>query len=813
MAESKRTGLKGTMNKDVDDRLIPEGQYRDALNISVGHSEGSDVGAIENIRGNALVAGTAQAAITGTVIGTTVDSETGYIYYFVSETDKDIIYEYNTDTDAISIVLIDSRAAGSQPDESDETDPGGGGGGSTETFTVSVTSFTGSVVDVSTTAGSSTYKISLSASATSTGSEGTTRNISTFNFKEYTDGTYATLVTTQPGTDFNTNVAAANGSKTVETTTITKAATTRYFKVTTTDQNGDEATDTVSVAVTAGVASLNASASVPSSVTQGATLSISVSLPTGGISPYSYSWTGPNGFTSSSRTPTVTSSASSAHAGQYNVVVTDSSSPANTITRGGSVAVTTFGTPSVNTLAASGINVTEIQFNGEVVNGGNPGVVSSRGFYYYKNTDTTSAPLSTVVGQGTRVTEGSSGNGTFSKIVSGLDGSSHYDYVAWASNGSNEGKGAVMRATTLASGTQSITFSPTSLTNKPHQSATYTVDLTLNNLPDSNLTTSITYATGGSGWISSVTRNSGTNTYQITFGAMTVQSATSPSNRVASITFTNPSSGVSAQLSCHQTTNASIALSANSQTPVTSMNKLGGSFGLDTTVSFDPAGTQAGQWSFYDTLPSWITPTPNTSYLGSTTVTFTVANNNSGADRNHTFDARINDGNQNDATYQIKDTLSISQNQSVNFRCYEFNGLQEKTGLIFYTQSGAFQQAQFSPTQGSNTSDNSLRLTASPTGTNSSEVTSIQWKMDYVFGGNYSDTHFSVNNRTVPSTYTDIDPQFLPGGSAQGGQFNLTVTAPAGAPSQPSLSRRLNIRVGNGTSYDVHTVSLNRSAT
>ena len=40
------------MNKDLDDRLIPSGEYRDAENISVGRSEQSDVGALENILGN-----------------------------------------------------------------------------------------------------------------------------------------------------------------------------------------------------------------------------------------------------------------------------------------------------------------------------------------------------------------------------------------------------------------------------------------------------------------------------------------------------------------------------------------------------------------------------------------------------------------------------------------------------------------------------------------------------------------------------------------------------------------------------------------
>ena len=44
--------VQGKMNKDLDERLVPNGQYRDALNIQVSTSEGSDVGAVENILGN-----------------------------------------------------------------------------------------------------------------------------------------------------------------------------------------------------------------------------------------------------------------------------------------------------------------------------------------------------------------------------------------------------------------------------------------------------------------------------------------------------------------------------------------------------------------------------------------------------------------------------------------------------------------------------------------------------------------------------------------------------------------------------------------
>ena len=42
------------MNKDLDDRLIPNGEYRDAQNISVGKSEEDDIGSLEPILGNAI---------------------------------------------------------------------------------------------------------------------------------------------------------------------------------------------------------------------------------------------------------------------------------------------------------------------------------------------------------------------------------------------------------------------------------------------------------------------------------------------------------------------------------------------------------------------------------------------------------------------------------------------------------------------------------------------------------------------------------------------------------------------------------------
>ena len=54
MAEIKNSFLKSKMNKDLDDRLIPNGEYRDAQNVSVGKSEADDIGALETVLGNEL---------------------------------------------------------------------------------------------------------------------------------------------------------------------------------------------------------------------------------------------------------------------------------------------------------------------------------------------------------------------------------------------------------------------------------------------------------------------------------------------------------------------------------------------------------------------------------------------------------------------------------------------------------------------------------------------------------------------------------------------------------------------------------------
>ena len=93
MAEIKNSFLKSKMNKDLDDRLIPNGEYRDANNISVGKSEDDDIGALENVKGNTLVPGTNVGALE--VIGYLKDNNSETIYLFLTNSVSDHrIYKY-----------------------------------------------------------------------------------------------------------------------------------------------------------------------------------------------------------------------------------------------------------------------------------------------------------------------------------------------------------------------------------------------------------------------------------------------------------------------------------------------------------------------------------------------------------------------------------------------------------------------------------------------------------------------------------------------------------------------------------------------
>ncbi len=132
-----------------------------------------------------------------------------------------------------------------------------------------------------------------------------------------------------------------------------------------------------------------------------------------------------------------------------------------------------------------------------------------------------------------------------------------------------------------------------------------------------------------------------------------------------------------------------------------------------------------------------------------------MSNNTSGSTRNHTFDVRINDGNQNDSTLYVRDTLTISQNVNVVPLIYEYGNFthSQKTGLVFYRNNGSFHTATFkSNTQGNNTNDNVLRMTVTPTGIHASEITSVQYYLSPITG-DYSNPHFLLNSTTMTQVH------------------------------------------------------------
>lgn len=97
MPEIKNTFLKGKMNKSLDDRLLPEGEYRDALNVQITKNEGSgsDIGALHNVKSNELAHNSLGLSSSYKVIGAFFDDKNNTIYYFVTNSSTSHrIYKY-----------------------------------------------------------------------------------------------------------------------------------------------------------------------------------------------------------------------------------------------------------------------------------------------------------------------------------------------------------------------------------------------------------------------------------------------------------------------------------------------------------------------------------------------------------------------------------------------------------------------------------------------------------------------------------------------------------------------------------------------
>jgi hypothetical protein len=90
MANITRNFIAGRMNKVVDQRLLPDGEYVDAMNVRMGSTENAEVGVITNTKGNLPL--TALTYIDGNplsidarCIGAIEDSANETIYWFVHD--------------------------------------------------------------------------------------------------------------------------------------------------------------------------------------------------------------------------------------------------------------------------------------------------------------------------------------------------------------------------------------------------------------------------------------------------------------------------------------------------------------------------------------------------------------------------------------------------------------------------------------------------------------------------------------------------------------------------------------------------------
>ena len=121
MPEIKRVFSAGKMNKDLDERLVPNGEYRDALNIRVNTSDASDVGAINNILGNTKIfpdlSKPSGSSITfdsnAQCVAAVSDEKNNCFYWFVQNSGtSDLIIKYDILNETAIPIVVDDFSQG-----------------------------------------------------------------------------------------------------------------------------------------------------------------------------------------------------------------------------------------------------------------------------------------------------------------------------------------------------------------------------------------------------------------------------------------------------------------------------------------------------------------------------------------------------------------------------------------------------------------------------------------------------------------------------------------------------------------------------
>lgn len=113
MPELKQGFGSSKMNKDLDERIIPNGEYRDALNVQISTTDDKAAGTLQTIKGNLDKTFnntfTDQLGVNAKIVGSIADEKNNKIYYLVHDPSNysDYILEYNLAIQSARVVVAD----------------------------------------------------------------------------------------------------------------------------------------------------------------------------------------------------------------------------------------------------------------------------------------------------------------------------------------------------------------------------------------------------------------------------------------------------------------------------------------------------------------------------------------------------------------------------------------------------------------------------------------------------------------------------------------------------------------------------------
>ena len=101
--------VAGRMNKSVDERILPPGEYVDAVNVRLGSTETTEIGAVENSKGNSQLTTLKynNSPLTdGVCIGAYDDGEKETLYWFVASNTADMIVAFDTNSQLLRYHVV-----------------------------------------------------------------------------------------------------------------------------------------------------------------------------------------------------------------------------------------------------------------------------------------------------------------------------------------------------------------------------------------------------------------------------------------------------------------------------------------------------------------------------------------------------------------------------------------------------------------------------------------------------------------------------------------------------------------------------------